>query len=205
MRRLFLFAVLIGLASGSAFALDANPRGWAAGFAGVTLGQSKTYDYAAGTNTTFTREDDTDFAYVAFGGFQFLKYFGLAGAWVDLGTTQYAGSTDGAPFTDELSVDGVHVMSMGFFPVAPKHSFFAYVGGYRWTQKVRYEEGGVVYPYTDTGFSPTAGVGYNWYVINQNLGIHVEYSRFFNVGDPNNSEHQLDRDFFSVGMVWSFR
>jgi hypothetical protein len=205
MKRIQVLTVLVWLACGSALALDPNPRQWAGAFAGVTLGQSKTYDYASGSNTTFTREDDTDFAYVAFGGYQFLKYFGLAGAYVDLGTSRYAGSTDGVPFTDELKVDGVHVMSLGFFPVAPKHSFFAFVGAYRWKQEVLYEESGQVYPYTDKGTSPTAGVGYNWYVLGQNLGIHVEYSRFFDVGDPNNSEHELDRDFASLGIVWTFR
>jgi hypothetical protein len=206
-RTVSILAVAAVMSAGSALALDPNPTKWAGGFAGMTMGMSKTYNYSAGAGTVLTKNDDTDFSYVAFGGYQFLKYFGLAGAWVDLGTTSYAGTVPGdGDFTDTLSVDGVNVMPMGFFPVAPQHALFAYLGAYRWSQKVDYNAS-LTGPYqgTDTGISPSLGFGYNWYVIDHNLGIHVEYSRFFKVGDNNKSGHQYDRDFASVGMIWSFR
>ena len=173
----------------------------------MTIGMSRTYSYSAGNDQVLSRNDDTDFSYIAFGGYQFLKYFGLAGAWVDLGTTKYAGTiSDGGAFTDELSVKGFSIMPMGMFPLKPHHALFAYSGVYRWSQDVNYNDA-VSGPYrsTDRGWSPTAGFGYNWYAIDHNLGIHVEYSRFFSVGDKNNSGHVYDRDFFSAGMIWSFR
>lgn len=207
---LAILAATVTLTARSAHALDPKPTAWASGFIGVTLGASTTYDYSAGSDTVLTTNDDTDFAYVVFGGYQFQKYFGLAGAWVDLGSTSYAGTvteegTFGS-FTDTLSVDGFNLMPMGFFPLAPQHSLFAYLGAYRWSQTVDWDHTGTgAYNTTESGLSPSIGFGYNWYALKKNLGIHVEYSRFFNVGDDNNSGHEYDRDFLSVGMVWSFR
>lgn len=94
---------------------------------------------------------------------------------------------------------------MGFWPVAPEHTFFSYVGPFHWSQNVNYNDAFGPYRTTDRGTSACFGVGYNGYVLDHNLGIHVEYSRFFNVGDNNNSGHQYDRDFLSVGMIWNFR
>jgi hypothetical protein len=206
---LAMVTIAASLTAPPAHALDPKPTAWASGFVGVTLGASKTYDYSAGADTVLTTNDDTDFSYVAFGGYQFLKYFGLAGAWVDLGTASYAGTvTEGSngTFTDTLGVKGINIMPMGFFPVAPRHALFSYVGAYRWSQSVDYNhEVSGAYRTTERGFSPSLGVGYNGYVLNNNLGIHVEYSRFFSVGDNDNSGHEYDRDFLSVGMVWSFR
>lgn len=203
--RLSLATVVV--ASSPTLAADPNPRSWAGAFAGATLGMSKTYDYSAGDGTVLSTDDNTDFSYVAFGGYQFLKYFGLAGAYVDLGTASYAGNVPlEGDFTDKLSSKGINIMPMGFLPVAPQHAVFGYVGLFRWSQDVDFNAS-ITGPFktTDRGTSPSMGLGYNWYAIDQNLGIHIEYSRFFDVGDNDNSGHEYDRDFFSAGVVWSFR
>jgi OOP family OmpA-OmpF porin len=202
---LALVGTAAALTAPPALALDPKPTSWASGFIGVTLGASKTYDYSAGSGTVLTTNDDTDFAYVVFGGYQFQKYFGLAGAWVDLGSTSYAGTVANVAFTDTLGVDGFNLMPMGFFPLSAHNSLFGYVGAYRWSQSVNYNDVNGPYTATDHGTSPSVGFGYNWYALDHSLGIHAEYSYFFNVGDNDNSGHEYNRDFLSVGMVWNFR
>lgn len=202
-----IMTMVVAWVAAPAHALDPAPTKWTGGFVGTTLGVSKTDGYSAGSGTVLTKNDDTDFSYIVFGGYQFLTYFGLAGAWVDLGSTSYAGSvpTDGN-FTDKLSVKGFNLMPMGFLPIAPRHALFGYLGAYRWSQKVDFN-GSLTGPFqtTDHGTSPSAGVGYDWYAIDHNLGVHIQYSRFFRIGSNDNSGHRYDRDFASVGMIWSFR
>jgi hypothetical protein len=201
-------AAAVTLSTGATHAAEAvKPTSWASGYVGTSVGMSKTYSYSAGSGQVLTKNDDTDFAYIVFGGYQFIKYFGLTAAWVDLGSTSYAGTVPGdGAFTDRLGANGFALMPMGFWPVAPKHTLFSYVGPFHWSQTVDYNAA-VSGPYhtTDHGTSLCTGVGYNWYAIDHNLGIHVEYARFFGVGDNTNSGHRYDRDFVSVGMVWSFR
>jgi hypothetical protein len=61
---LVILAAVSTLAARSAEALDPKPTAWASGFVGVTLGESKTYDYSAGSDTVLTKDDNTQLSYV---------------------------------------------------------------------------------------------------------------------------------------------
>jgi len=107
--RALTLAVIFALAS-SFYAQDAL-AGW---FVGGSVGQSKTYDYSVGG--PIDSSDEEDFAYRLGGGYTFIKYFGLAGSYVDLGDSHYEGPAFGG-FTDTLSAKGFDFSALGVLPV----------------------------------------------------------------------------------------
>jgi OOP family OmpA-OmpF porin len=199
-RGLLWVAGIVLAVSGSFTGAAAGP-GW---LVGGSAGVAKQYDYSVGGPIENT--DDTDTAYRIFGGYMFSGNFGGALSYVDLGTPKYDGPAFGG-FTDELPADGWDLSFIaGFCPGDQKRfSLFATVGAFFWNQDVHYVDPSGVYDYADSGtsLSYSAGAEFN-FGEGAAWGVHFDYQVFTDVGDENNSGHQYDRSFASIGAHYRF-
>jgi hypothetical protein len=189
----------VALAPPVAAASAAEVAGW---YAGASIGQSKTHDYSVGGPVD--NVDDTDFAWMVSGGYTFMRNFALALSYADLGTTNADGPAFGG-FTDELSAKGWNFSAVGILPVHERIGITGMVGFFRWSQDVHYVDPSGTYNYDDSGTSPSYGIGALFGLGPDNrMGIQVGWQRFSDVGDEDNSGHEMDRDFYSVGFGYRF-
>ncbi len=188
--------VVIGPASAQA------PVGW---MTGMSIGQSKTFDYSVGGPTANLDENGT--AFRVFGGYTFMRNFGVAASYVDLGEIKANGPAFGG-FTDTIKVSGFDLSAMGFLPVHRQVALFGMVGAFVWKQKVNYVDESGPWNYDESGMTMSYGVGANVDVTPAHTaGIHLEYQRFGKIGkdkNPSDSGHRYNRDMVSLGFVYRF-
>ena len=180
---------------------DASAQGW---LAGATAGIAKQYDYSVGGS--ISDSDDSDIAYRAFGGYLFTPTFGAILSWVDLGSAEYSGPAFGG-FTDELEADGIDLSILGGWAPGSQSTFrlFGTAGAFFWSQDVHYVDPSGVYDYDDKGTSLSLSAGFELGLGSAtHWGLHVEWARFFDVGDEDNSGHEYDRDMISLGFDYRF-
>jgi hypothetical protein len=203
-RRFPLWRVVLGIAvvlAASFACSEASAQGW---LAGASAGVATQYDYEVGG--PIANSDETDTAFRAFGGYMFMPVLGVALSYVDLGDANYDGPAFGG-FTDKLGADGFDLsLIAGWAPGSQKlFSLFGTVGIFRWQQDVHYQDPSGVYPYDDSGTSLSYGIG-GEFALGEGgkYGVHIDYQIFTDVGDPDNSGHQYDRSFASVGFDYRF-
>ena len=180
---------------------EASAQGW---LAGASVGGTKQYDYEVGGE--IANSDDTSFGYRAFGGYTFPPGVGIIGSYVDLGDATYDGPAFGG-FTDKLSAKGFDLSFLGAWSPGKQDrvNVFGLVGMFYFKQDVHYVDPSGSFDYEDKGTSFSYGLGTDVSIgAAAKWGVHVEYQRFTNVGDDNNSGHEYDRDFFSVGADYRF-
>jgi OOP family OmpA-OmpF porin len=200
-RRWLLWSAAIVVALSGSFT-GAAAQGW---LVGGSAGVAKQYDYSVGGE--IATHDDTDTAYRVFGGYMFSGNFGAAVSYVDLGTPKYDGPAFGG-FTDQLSADGWDASFIaGWAPGQQKRfSLIATVGAFFWKQDVHYVDPSGTFDYNDSGtsLSYSAGAEFNFGGAGAKWGAHFDYQVFMDVGDENNSGHQYDRSFVSLGVDYRF-
>jgi OOP family OmpA-OmpF porin len=185
---------------GAGPAAAADDYGWIAGFG---TGQAKQKDFRLPT----TNYDDTDTVVSAFGGYQFTRYFAMAGGYLDLGKFHAQGTASFGPYDQTMKVDGFHVFGVGSYPVADRVSVTGTLGAYRWNYKFSEPAIGVdpARSLSDSGVSPTFGIGVNIDIFSKRgTYLHIGWQRFLNVGNRNTVEHENDYDLFMVGVVYNF-
>ena len=195
--RLLVSALLVGLV---AFG-QAHAAGW---MAGASVGSAKQYDYSVGGE--IAESDDSSVGYRAFGGYMFPLGIGVVGSYVDLGEASYSGPAFGG-FTDELSASGFDLSLMGAVSPGKQNALnvFGTVGMFFFKQDVHYVDPSGVFDYDDDGSSLSYALGVDYALgAAAKWGVHVAYQRFTDVGDEENSGHEYDRDFISVGAEYRF-
>jgi len=82
----------------------------------------------------------------------------------------------------------------------------ATVGAFFWKQDVHYVDPSGTFDYNDSGtsLSYSAGAEFNFGGAGAKWGAHFDYQVFMDVGDENNSGHQYDRSFVSLGVDYRF-
>lgn len=141
-----------------------TPLCQAAGFnLGASIGQSDIED-----NQRIQGFNDGDFAWKAFVGFRFLKFFGVEGGYQDFGSP----SQSLAGQTATYSVDGWDVWAVGILPIK-KFELFGKVGilygDYRSTVNGVSESSSE----SDLGY----GIGIGW-AFTKTFAMRLEYERF---------------------------
>jgi OmpA-OmpF porin, OOP family len=149
-----LSAVLFGAAAFGAQAQD--NRGF---YAGAGAGQSYVDEASY---------DDEDTAFSVFGGYQFNRYFGLEGGYVDFGKLGPEG------VGRDLEANSVYVTAVGSVPFTDKFSGYAKAGFQRWDLDTPIAATGTR---DDSGTDPTYGVGVQ-YEFTDAFALRGEYSRF---------------------------
>ncbi len=126
--------------------------------------------------------DDDDSGTKLLGGYQFNEYFGVEGAFVDLGDFDIPLSTD------TLSQEGVTIQAVGRYPLGDGFSVFGKAGFFRWDVETSTAD--------DDGTDNTFGFG-GEYRLNDNWALRAEWERFSDVSGG-------DVDMISFGATYSF-
>lgn len=164
-------ALLTVTAVPTAMAQTEQEKGW---FVGGSLGQS---------DDDILDEEDTGLK--IFGGYQFMKYFALELAFVDLGEFEFFG------FPDALEQYGFAVQGVGILPIAESFALFAKAGFFNWEVEA--------FGATDDGTDAAYGVGGQFrFGAKKKLGLRLEWERFTDISGG-------DVDLVSAGFSYHFR
>ena len=180
---------------------SAQSPGW---IAGAAFGQASLQDYDIGGEVA-TR-DDTDDSMRIFGGYMLSSMQGVVVSWVDLGAARFDGPAFGG-FINLLDAEGFDISYLvGWAPGSQTRvSLFGTVGVLAWDQDVVYVDPAGALPFQDEGTSFSMGAGAE-IKLSDEIGIHLEYQLFKEVGDDGlgGSGHEYDRDVVSLGIVVRF-
>jgi OmpA-OmpF porin, OOP family len=147
-------AVLFGAAALAAQAQD--NRGF---YAGAGVGQSFVDE---------SSYDDEDTAFSIFGGYQFNRYFGLEGGYVDFGKLESEGPGR------NLETNSAYLTAVAGIPFTDRFSGYAKAGFQRWDLDTPIAATG---SRDDSGTDPIYGVGVQ-YRFTDAFALRGEYSRF---------------------------
>jgi OOP family OmpA-OmpF porin len=185
----------------ASFASPASAQNW---IVGGSVGQAELDSYDAGAATNIT-SDDTGTAYSIFGGYLFNEWFGLTGAYVDLGEAEFAG-TAYSGFTDTLSANGLEISAVGTWALGSEGNFilFGSLGLFDFEQEVDWNDG-VSGPWSgnDSGRTTSLGLGLAIPFGDSGWGFHAEYKLYYDIGDDDvytGSGHESDRTLYQVGI-----
>jgi hypothetical protein len=175
--------------------------GWIAGASG---GQSKLNDFRLSTTTL----EDDDTVWMLVGGYQFTPYFLLVGGYTDLGS-YHAEGPDFGGYVNDIEIDGTYLRAVGKLPLGSQFSILGSVGGLYWDYDFKSED--ALEPprhLTDTGFSPSVGIGVNFDIIDtpadSGFNLHAGWERLFKVGNRDTVEHENDYDVILLGLTYNF-
>jgi len=161
-------------------------------YVGVGLGKSQ----ADITCPASTSCDDKDTAYKLYGGLEVNEFMSMEFGYVDLGKSTYSGAVNG-----KRDTRGMSVQLVGTYALSPKFTLLGKGGfGILHTEV----DGTVVTSNseadTDLEWSLGLGAQYNF---TKNVGMRVEWERYFNVGDATTTG-EADVDLITAGVVFKF-
>ena len=142
-------------------------------------------------------KDDKDNSWRAFGGYQFNRYFGVEGGYVDLGKSGIVGAPGNALRFDSQAW---HATAVGSLPLNPQFALTGKLGLARTETDVAGVIGGLPVGVTDRHTAPTYGLGLR-YDFNKTFGLRGDWDRY-RVGGG--SFGKSDSDLFSVSGVVRF-
>jgi len=129
--------------------------------------------------------DNKGFAFKGFGGYQFVRYFGVEVGYADFGRARAKVSSPGVGDVDfktrAVFLDGVVTV-----PIIDRLSFLAKAGVVRWNTKlnVAANTGLAVPSQSESGLSGMYGAGFE-YMFSNSFGMRAEYEIYENMGDDN--------------------
>ena len=194
-------AIVILALAGAGQAMANDDYGW---LVGANAGVAKLNDFRFQT----TSKADTGTVGSIFGGYQFTRYFALAGGYIDLGKYNFQGTTFGG-YNQTIKVDGFQLAGVGNLPVAERVGLTGTLGAFRWDYKfsepANPATGDPARSLSDSGVSPTVGLGVNIDIFSKRGSyLHIGWQRFFKVGRRETVEHENDFDLFLIGIVYNF-
>lgn len=190
-------------------------------FFGGTAGRSSIDNYEFGASDINQRQDDSDTAWNLFLGYQWNPFLATTIGYTDLGELTASGtSIDGGEgggstdYTDKISATALNVTAIGILPFSTftsadsflgRFSLFAELGIAFWDQDVNCVacDGGSNFKGGDTGSELLLGGGLNLR-ITDNLGVHVRYASYPDIGGGDTG-HKQDWDFWGIGASWSIK
>lgn len=160
---------------------------------------------ASGYEITRFRDDDEDFGYKIFTGYQFGQYFAIEGGYFDLGKFNY--DVDTIPIgtkTGELDFSGWNLDLMGIMPLTERSSLFARIGAHNSKAIVDFVGTGAVNvltpQYSKRSTDYKFGLGYQ-YQVSDAMAIRFEAERY---GMDDAVGNQGDIDFYSMNVIYRF-
>lgn len=172
------------LAGGAAFGADNGV------YIGGSWGQARPdFDIAGSTANAGTSINNSDVAWKAFTGYQFNKYFGIEGAYINLGS--YAASNG-----NTIEPAGWGISLIGTVPLGSNFSLLGRISEYRMRQKMN--PTGVA----DNTWSPSFGAGLK-YDFSPNFFGRAEYERIQSMGS-NNSTIENNSNVYTLGLGYKF-
>ena len=170
-----------------AIALLLAPAAWAGtGLVGLSAGQTSLDDDLSGVDY------GSDTGWKLFGGYDFIKYFGVEGGYTDMGTmsSSYAGIDVNA------DISGFGLYARGMVPIGSNFEFFGKLGYVMWDADMTVEGMGMQASASDSGNDLAFGAGAAWH-FNERYGVRLEYE-VFDIEDTSSAA------FTSVGFSFAF-
>ncbi len=190
---------LISIVNSVAFAEDTSGGRW---YVGGGLGAATGLDLCSAFNPGFTTApgscDKSEFAGKVYGGYKFNKYLGAEGALVYLGSADANGTFLGVPVTSDVYAGGLELAGTGTVPITDQFGILAKLGVLFWGI---HSEVGTGFERDENGTSFATGMGLK-YDITKNVGIRLEWERFWQVG--NSTIGESDVDLFTLGGLYRF-
>jgi OOP family OmpA-OmpF porin len=207
MRPQLLVLLVSGLLLGTVPAQAAD-KGF---YLGAGAGQVRTkVDDVFGSDFKF---DEDDFGFKVFGGYKFLPWLGVEGAYIDGGSPAITATTATESSSLGIEVQSLVAAAVFTLPLGDKFELFVKPGIAYWssTTSVRYSDPDFSDRYSedDTGsaFFLGAGAGFNF---TENFGARLEYE-WFDVAptwDSDSEEFVQELDasagFISASIVYTF-
>ena len=139
--------------------------------------------------------DESDTGFKVFGGYNFMKFFSVEAAYVDVTGpgVEVAGSE---PMSMTSSADGFAFEAVGVMPVGMKFQLFAEYGLFLWDGQADFSSQSLgSFSASDDGTDPTFGVGFGWNVIPKGQ-LRFEAERY--------AVDEMDLDMYSAGFAYRF-
>ncbi|MGX5915190.1 OmpA family protein [Aliidiomarina sp. Khilg15.8] len=160
---------------------------------------------ASGFETTGFSDNDRDFGYKLFAGYQLNQNFAIEGGYFDLGDFDYTATTspDGS-LRGALSFSGWNLDLVGMLPLTERSSLLARIGVHRGESNASFSGTGAVNvltpDYSNKGTDYKIGVGYQ-YQVNDAVSFRVEAERYRMDDAVGNSG---DIDLLSFNAIYRF-
>ena len=202
------FAVLVSIASPC---VQADDSGW---YIGANIGQSRSIiDHERiigelqqqGFATTSISDDEYDFGYKAFGGYQFNQYLALEGGYFDLGQFGFSANTlPAGTLNGNIRLRGANLDAIGFLPFTEKLSGFGRVGLNYADARDSFHGSGLVQVSDPSpqkkSFNYKFGLGLQ-YELTPSFATRLEAERY-RIDDAIGNKGDID--LLSVGLVYRF-
>jgi OOP family OmpA-OmpF porin len=202
------FAVLVSIASPY---VQADDSGW---YIGANIGQSRSIiDHERirgglqqqGFATTSISDDEYDFGYKVFGGYQFNQYLALEGGYFDLGQFGFSANTlPAGTLNGNIRLRGANLDAIGFLPFTEKLSGFVRVGLNYADARDSFHGSGLVQVSDPSpqkkAFNYKFGLGLQ-YELTPSLATRLEAERY-RIDDAIGNKGDID--LLSVGLVYRF-
>ncbi len=141
--------------------------------------------------------DDTDTGWKLFGGYQFTQHFGVEAAYVDLGEASARAITLGVPVRAKAEVDGFGIFATGALPVGGSFSIVGKLGGFYSDVDVKASAPRVRVSDDESSLGLAAGAAAQ-YDVNERVVLRIEWERYFDVGDDDIGEADIDLIAFGI-------
>lgn len=192
-------------------ATAADPSHW---YLGAGLGQSQADIaereiradlLASGLTTSEFADEESDFGYKLFAGYQFNRYLALEGGYFDLGQFDYTATTVPAgTLSGKLKFRGLNLDLVGMMPFSERAAVFARIGAHHGKTNVAFAGTGAVNVLnpseseTNTNYKFGVGLQYN---VTDALALRLEAERY-RIDDAVGNDSDLD--LLSAGFVFRF-
>lgn len=208
-----IVAMCIGAALIGAGGRSLAQAGWYAGFMLGSSNADLNPDVVAVTGATSTNlvKDERDPGVQVFVGYRFNPYFAVETGFAWLGefqmTNQVTAPTVGALNAD-IRVIGIFLDAVGLLPLGANFDLLAKAGVVGAETRTFRSTSGTVTPAPGTATNASTdeavlkvglGVQYNF---EKNVTLRAQWERYFNVGDGNTG--QFDIDLYSFGLLFRF-
>jgi len=165
-------------------------------YVGGSLGQTNSDASSLGVDSSSgVSVDESDTGFKVFGGYNFMKFFQVEAAYVDV-SGPGAEMTVPEPVSMSTEANGFAVQAMGVLPLGLKFQLFADYGFFMWDGEARVSSASLgSFSASNDGTDPKFGVGFGWNVIPKGQ-VRVEAERY--------ALEDLDLDMYSAGFAYRF-
>jgi len=169
---------------------------WAQSFIGASLGQSDIGSGITKDLITSGAFDGVDTGFKLYSGYMFGQYFGVEGAYVDLGDARYSGTFGGVPVAGgKLQASGYTISALVSYPVGSDLAVFGKLGLFVWEWTASDTTAGRPFDTADRGNDVAFGLGAS-YNLGRHFALRAEWERF--------KLDDTDADLLSFGLLWRF-
>ncbi|HKU71355.1 MAG TPA: outer membrane beta-barrel protein [Burkholderiales bacterium] len=179
--------------SSAAFGAQFSTPGESGFYGGLGVGGTKS-DVNAGPISG--AKDDKDTAWKAFGGYQFNRYIGVEGGYIDLGKSSVVGPAGAASFDNQAWQASV----VGSMPINNQFALTGKLGIARTDTDTVANIGAQPLLASDHNTDPTYGLGVR-YDINKSVGVRAEWER---LRTSTGAFGKNDIDVYSINGIYRF-